>query len=781
MAAPNYDTTSAIAYYVDSDMADDSGNGLSWATAKKSLAGARALFASTDEKIIYIKVGSTLSGNNNSMAATGTNDTNVTIVPADGVSLRDYNISKAARDATKIIGNHSSLNYILYTNKSDWYFKSLSLEMGKSATFLNLAGGGGGFVIEDCLLTVNPSVVRNVTNSLLSFDVSADLRRCILRSHGGRPFQAVGTSTITINLENCVLEGDGISTGTLNTHSRTSLRNSYGYVSNSNATVNIINTVDADAYQFGIYCDHGTTNISNSIVYGGAGASAGDGIVNSGGTVNVYNSHLLNLGDPDSANSTLSVKSNCLENGSPKIKSYARGGIVIPCIDDSGNASLVLNSFVPALKNRGLKGSFFTHPGSMRTFNGQVVNYFEDNVLPLFQQIIEDGTVEVGCHSWSHSPQISTVTKLGVLSGPTGAKVSITATDIIFADSEDNVLYQQEWNDETVWGEVFYDVENTFTARSELDGWSFVYDTYDSNTMSQHLKIKQLALVNGAVVPVNLDVNSSYLSVEIEDSKAYLTELFGNLTDPQTGLPYVCNTMATPYGSNDDTSRALCLSTGYLGCRCNGASYDQLTDFDLFAQNYISIESVWGALTPDQDENDAMVKARVEGMCAVAALSGKVLFILGHQNDITYWDPILDGIESAVSEGAVECLSMQQACAKIRQSPWMFNAVTGCSVREYTGVNDWELDTESQLLGAGIGAGITEDIDGNEIPGTFGYDIGPYSYIKDTSEGFGAWAKFFGTMPPLTRDASSSLVIDGVYVWSKLPTDAELTKALGGV
>lgn len=55
------------------------------------------------------------------------------------------------------------------------------------------------------------------------------------------------------------------------------------------------------------------------------------------------------------------------------------------------------------------------------------------------------------------------------------------------------------------------------------------------------------------------------------------------------------------------------------------------------------------------------------------------------------------------------------------------------------------------------------------------YEIAEYEYQ------FSCWRGFSGSMPSLDRVASTSLIVNGAYVTSRTPTDAELTKILSGV
>jgi hypothetical protein len=756
MAAPNYDTTTATAYYLDSSRPDDAGNGLSWAAAKKTFNAVLGLFANTDPKIVYVKAGSVFEGDANIPVATGANHTNVTIVTAIGSAARDYTLTESARLATKFINNGTLRAYNIYSTKPDWFLKNLTYSAGKnSAVTLFLAAGANNWLAEDCEFMAEPAVAHLVADALLSLDGSIKFRRCRVRGHGGRYWTITGSSTITVDFDQCFFEGDGINTGSNSTKSRVARQNSYGYCNNANATTNIRNCIDIDSSSFGVYALKGVVNIYNSLMYGSIGVASSDGASAAGGTINTFNSSMFNYGAPASAHTTL-VNTNAILNGWPAFTSV-KGGYVVPCVDDVGNFAIVQDVFAPALASRGLKGSWFINAGSARTWNGQVANTFENGALQSMRSVLSGGVVEIGSHSWSHSPQLASMTSLGTLAGPAGSKLTIDATHVRFLNSSNAVLYEQAWDDSTCFGQVFYSLESNKTVRSELSGWSITYAQSGANLMTPDVKIKQLAPQAATVVPVTMTLASNFLEVESADSKAKLEALLGDLADPQTGAAYVCNTIATPYGTHDDTSRARYKTDGYFGCRCTGATYDNLSDFDLYGQGYIDMGVVWSGLTPGAD--DAIAKKRVLAMCAVAAVSGKVLYILAHTSGIDLWGPVLDALQEANGKG-VTVTSMQLACAAIRATPWTYNATTGCSTRVYTTRNDYHLLPQSNLIGAGVDVGLTTDADGAAVPGAVGFDIGPYSYMP-------GWTVFDGTMPSLALAATCPGSLLEVQEWTK--------------
>ncbi|MFC1652806.1 polysaccharide deacetylase family protein [Planctomycetota bacterium] len=511
-----------------------------------------------------------------------------------------------------------------------------------------------------------------------------------------------------------------------------------GYIMCAGIQADFVNCEILGFSTFGLISAHGTTNVTNSII-------AANGVRNSaytalrgdsGGILNVCNSLLMgNIwdGDAEPAGGFVDVDlNNIRESIDPRFRRHSRRGYILPCVDDSmafGYAQKVST----LLAEHNMEGTYFL---TQCSWSGE-------NTTAL-RTMVADGTMEVGCHAYSHSPLLCRNALLVNYNGSeTGPTAEVTADGIIqlrTAGGADNYdLNTNILNWDTI-GEV--------VALNGIEHWVITKALTDGVGLRDACLTSSLQQQPVAAVPYTIGLNISgydagFFRDEIANPRIWMTNTLvngnGGVIDGQTGEPYVCRTFAPPFGPQTVGSRQACINAGYLlsrGRRPAGVSAHEpkygvaLVDADLYAMRFF-----WGYGSLNSTE--AQVRSSARALAYGAIEAGLAVPVLAHSEEemtLQEWEWCLEEWDKFGDDLMVTSHQLFADAVRDPEGPWTARG-DGTYFRTYDYSTDYHLAPGSPCIDAGLDmgrdyavdyGGVDQDLWGPWEIGAFVYEDLPH-------------------------------------------------------
>jgi hypothetical protein len=451
---------------------------------------------------------------------------------------------------------------------------------------------------------------------------------------------------------------------------------------------------------YGIVASTGLTSVTNTIVAGLGIQNTERKALQSEGTgrLAVVNSLIMgNMWDGDSDpidSDDLYAVNNIEESCYPRFREHARRGYILPCIDDS-TAFGYARELEGLLAEYRMQGTYFLTQSSWDSKN-----------TDLLRDMVRQGTMEVGCHSYSHSSLLSS-----------------HALEIHYVgyDSEPSVEFDSDRiiRFRTAEGTDNYDIDtkheefNTVGEIARFDGtqsWNIKPVAHIRDTcLARSLSIQERRSVP-CMLP--LDMNQFYQD-EIVNPKAWMTNTLigggGPVVDGQLGTVYRCKTFAPPFGPQTVESRQACMDAGYLLSRGRspvGMGHARpkygmaLVDADLY-----SVRFYWGYGPLNGHEGQVRASARALAYGVVEA--GLAVPVLAHNTGemtLEEWAWCLD--EWSRFGEALVVTSHQLLALEIRRpdGPWV-DREDGWFTRNYGSDGDYRLAEDSPCINSGFDMG----------------------------------------------------------------------------
>lgn len=483
---------------------------------------------------------------------------------------------------------------------------------------------------------------------------------------------------------------------------------------NTSGNVNIDNTLIIGVAGHGLQCaSTGTYTVKNSIINGGCKNASAFPILRTGGSLSIGNS--LVIANPFDGAKTISgvytdLGGNTLTSLNPKLTRNARKGYILPCIDDSGNFARALE-IETLLAAKGFTGTFFLEGVTWNSAN-----------TPSLREMVGRGVVEVGTHTWTHSDLELSGKLWDVTKAFETVTIDRTANTITLSGGGVVAGFRSK---------------TLAVIKTELEalGATVTPTTLYSTTFSVSDKIYSLAkgevindLVAGTAVDILVDVTAEggLYRAELRDAKALLESEIGEVTDPQTGRTYVCNSIGCPYNGSNSSARSAGIASGFLSMR---GMYSTDTSTTIGKYNHaadlyrIYVLSVGTVIKGDGTE--AVIRRNARALAFAVAESGLCVSLLTHTAadlSLQQWGWMLD--EFASFGNQINVCSQQKFALDVREQGWIkTGGIYSKPLSDADG--DYHLQPTSPCIGAGTEiSGITTDIEGNMLYPP--YNIGPY-------------------------------------------------------
>jgi hypothetical protein len=315
---------------------------------------------------------------------------------------------------------------------------------------------------------------------------------------------------------------------------------------------------------------------------------------------------------------------NC-EFGKPRIKSYPRKAYIVPHVDDAANVTYA-EEVEAVLAARGMKGGYYIEGASWNTANNQRL-----------RDMLARGTMEICAHSWSHTDPLYTHALAVSFTGTGTPSITIADGLATFAST----VGAEGFTVAVTANTTLQDIVNAKTA-----AWTFAKPTTDG-----HLTTRQywtalasgLAYVSSVTLPATLDwdrgATGRHVVNEVVRTKTLLESILGDMTDPQTGAAYVCRSWGAPHNTYSAEYAAAAKTAGFTSYRADGRG--TLVSADMYYGNAVGIPT---------DAADAAGKyggvAAMGGICMVLSHSAT-------ECTIEKWEQILDGIKQECGASVV--------------------------------------------------------------------------------------------------------------------------------
>ncbi len=527
-----------------------------------------------------------------------------------------------------------------------------------------------------------------------------------------------------------------------------------GIVNAGTGIVNLINNWFPTAGNDGLLqSGAGTTNTYNS-GYGGASYrySTGVGAQRTAGTLNAWNNLFMgSIYAPVTGTSgTLATDSGNLVGLDPRVVAPGKTGYVSIVFDDTEGADYFL-TIEPLMAAYGLKGTFFVQTDY--DFHGNTT--WSEADQQTLRDIVGRGTLEVGAHTHSHSPM--DITTLGTISySGAGANPSykidlLNHQFLVRTDTVDTATINLASDNSDLFGDVLTQIRAATSNR-----WNITYTTNaNGNPAGSQIRISSLSAVDWTAITTAIALDrstpdctagacSGYYKDEIYDPKTKLETMIGAVTDPQTGIAYVCNSWAAPFTVGDATLDQAVRTAGYTNGR-RVSSPQVLAYTNLYQLQVIGVASFRGTTEADTIQ-------RLDQVLYRAAQDGAYIQVLIHVTDSVPLtgdnsiDTILKTLKGWVDRGLIVNGSAQTIATTLRTSPWSYNATTGITTRTITDQSDLRPTPASVLVGTGTNVCTDTDVPiagctATSMAGVKGFDglpitntdgsvtIGPYGPI----------------------------------------------------
>ena len=475
-------------------------------------------------------------------------------------------------------------------------------------------------------------------------------------------------------------------------------------------------------------------------------------------------------------------------NVSPKFQSSGKQGYIIPMIrqhfspvPDEGYLTTYLQSIGTRLATNGMSGTFYVeYPGTV--YRPQPA---------LYRSIITDssfgsGAWEIGTSGWSFTA--SNNTNIGAFTCVSGAcssakwRVLVGPPIKLQIDINGDGTSDYEAigvNAGTIGTGNMSDATNSYlygasnevialaTANSISISFTMATGAIGSILMSSINPVAWTAFgasnyltLNRTNADCSAGACSPFYMDEIYNPKIGMEVMIngaGNITDPQTGNTYTCNSYE--YASTDANYRAAVKSSGFLTGISTSGDQQYLSTFNLYgmyvlSRNYFfaSNSGCAASVTPyscctgsgtgtcDGTAEGASETTRlVNYLSARAAEYGLVYGLttgVTNSQDNTAalsipltgtnsWDTIFAALVDVQNRGLVKVRSAQKVRGEITTTPWTDNG-DGTVSRIYgaSAISNYHLQAGSPAVNKGVNVGLTTDFEGNAIKGN--PDIGVY-------------------------------------------------------
>jgi hypothetical protein len=625
----------------------------------------------------------------------------------DNDNLQNLTIIGAGEDATILNPSDKVFNV---TNGDGLSVRGLTCipSTGQAGIFLNDTSGTFEFT------NVNIQAPYGYTQYLLNLQAgNLTFSRGVLRheydtSNNRSPILVSNAANATFNYSFCVAAPHAGDSNTV--------------LVNTSGTVAFNNCVILDSGSHGIqFYGSGTYSVTNSIINGGLRNGSAYTIYRSNGALTLTNNIIIsNPWDGDGKWITGAYTDgggNLLTNANPKFVQYPRRGYILPCVDDTGNFTYA-QSLETLLASHGFKGTFFLEQVSWNT----------NNNAPL-RTMVENGTMEVAIHSYTHS-DLSLTGKI--------FEVTKTAETItIDRDTDGGTITLSDGS-----SIIGFKTKTLAAIKTELEslGATVTPSSIYSTAFSVGGKVYSLAL--GEVIANGNGVNqidlliddtgaSGYFKTEMADPKTWLANTVvngaGNVADGQTAATYVCNSFGLPYNTNVTEARTAGRTLNFTNLR-GMYSKNGISNAPFFLNN-LDVYQIFCIGAPNflkGDGTETNVRYNARALAFAVAQSGLSVAVLSHNSSeltMEQWAWILD--EWSDFSDAITVTSNQLFVQDV-QSRFNDNGDGTFSHTFSANDGDFRLQPYSPCIDSGTDVGLTEDYAGNRVPKGDGADIGAY-------------------------------------------------------
>jgi hypothetical protein len=356
--------------------------------------------------------------------------------------------------------------------------------------------------------------------------------------------------------------------------------------------------------------------------------------------------------------------------------------------------------------------------------------------------LVANGTIEVAAHAAYHTAlTYAHGIRVTVASGGANPTVAFDGTTItLSSDGRTAITIDTSAAAKDTIGEIC-----TTYADDGGGTWTLARSTTDSQIDAQidnTTPATTLKTMTATAVPTDIDFDqitadctggtgSPFWDVMIYDARTTTASVVngaGDVTDPQMGAVYVCNSQSNPFNLSNINVETATRTSGFTNARAGtytGAQHNLGNSMNLYQHRSVNCSGLIGSTV-------AETKARARSVAMDAAISGKIVYLLAHNEgecsttDENGWKAILDTFSELHTRGSLVVTSAQLATVAVKTSPWTYTAATGISTRTYATYGDYRLKADSLAINAGTDVGLTTDFLGKPIRGL--PDIGAYEF-----------------------------------------------------
>ena len=509
-----------------------------------------------------------------------------------------------------------------------------------------------------------------------------------------------------------------------------------GYVVCAGDQANFINCDIFGFAAYGIIASRGTTNVMNTIVAGSGIQYSGDAPVKGemGATLSVCNCLLMwNIwdGDADPVGGTVATDLNNIKMSTvPGFRRHARKGYILPCVDDSTSFNYA-RSVEPLLAKYGMRGTYYLTKCSWDNRNAEAL-----------RSMVAGGTMEVGCHAYSHSPLICTSAVLVDYQGSdTGPTVDFTPGGIIQLRTVEGTD-----NHDIDTGNSNCDTVGEIVALSGIKHWVITKALTDGIGLRDACLASSMAIQAAMPAPCTIALDTcgyhaGFFKNEITDPKKWMTDSLingnGDIIDGQTGKTYVCRTFAPPFGPQTVASRQACIDAGYLLSRgsppIDVARRAPMKGVALVDGDLYGIRFFWGYGCLNGTE--AQVRSSARALAYGAIEAGLAVPVLAHNTDemtLQEWEWCLDECSKFGDDLVITSHQLFADTIRAPEGPWTDNG-DGTYSRVYDDWSDYHLAASSPCIDTGfnVGRGYALDFDGVDQDAWGQWEIGAFVHEED--------------------------------------------------
>jgi len=625
-----------------------------------------------DTVMAYLRTNGSGAGEVISIDA-GTFSTANDYLKINSAKLNNLTVVGAGKDKT-IISNATSSNCLWIALGTNVKFRKFTISAPSGAMGYRNEVGSNEATLEDI------NIIQNANNApnIRTFGGVSTFKNCgFYKNNYDYPVWATGASEL--NFKNCLFSSNG---GNITAGSQILLQTT------GDVTIDHCNIFDS--YTHTISCQStGNTVIKNSIIQGPLLS------------LNTYTIHITNpnvtlknnfyipsMTDKDHENifgSYTDGGGNLVCTANSLFTEYPKKGYIMPRIDDSG-ALAYAQQMETVFRNNGITATWYIIGATWDVANNAAL-----------RQLVANGIIEIGSHSYSHSDLSLTGKIFDITKGAETITIDRTADTITLSGG----------------GSVSgFKTKSLATIKTELEALgATVTGTSIYGTTAAVGKVCSNALgeviANGSAVnQIDLLIDNTaatgYFKSEIADQKAWLTNLInadGDVIDGQTGAKYECRTFGFPFLESSADSRLAVLNAGYVAGRGQYAAIPFVTNIDMYQLHDMGWTDIIGV-----DEATTRRNARIYAFGV--AQSGAIIGLLSHstiETPIESMGWIIDEFKKFGS--ALNVLSTQKFRDEITGGDWTDDG-DGTFSRKYDAVNgNYTLLATSTLIDQGDDGG----------------------------------------------------------------------------